>query len=97
MTKHNHLHHYRLGENGSFGTDHGHGGLAWLCGPHVQGGLYGNYPDLSQAIAPYTEWFAPFNAESTDFRSLFATIYERWFGVPSAPLLGGSFPLLGAL
>ncbi len=87
----------RLGENGSLGCDHGHGGVSFLIGSQVNGGVYGGYPDLSQATQPYTNWYAPFGANSIDFRSVYATILERWLGVPSAPILGQQFPLLGAL
>jgi uncharacterized protein (DUF1501 family) len=29
-----------------------------------------------------------------DFRSVYATVLERWWGVPSAATLGGPFPTL---
>ena len=29
---------------------------------------------------------------TTDFRSLYAGLLEKWLGVPSAPVLGDSFP-----
>jgi uncharacterized protein (DUF1501 family) len=87
----------RLGQNGSLGTDHGHGGVAFLAGQPVNGGLYGNFPDLSAATTPYNNYYPPFNSLSTDFRSLYATVLERALGTPHAPILGGTFPLLGAL
>ena len=87
----------RFGQNGSLGTDHGHGGVAFVAGEPVNAGLYGKYPDLSKATQPYANYYARFDQDSTDFRSLYATIVERWFGVPSAPVLGGTFPLLGLL
>ena len=87
----------RLGENGSLGTDHGHGGLAFLAGDPVNGGMFGKAPDLTKARTPYNKYYIPFDGLSTDFRSMYATVIERWFGVPSGPILGGSFPLLGAL
>ncbi|MCP3918486.1 MAG: DUF1501 domain-containing protein [bacterium] len=37
----------RIAENGSFGTDHGHGGVIWVMGGHVDGGrVYRNWPGL---------------------------------------------------
>jgi uncharacterized protein (DUF1501 family) len=32
-----------------------------------------------------------------DFRSLYATALEPWWGVPAAPVLGGRFPALELL
>lgn len=87
----------RFGENGSLGCEHGHGGVAFLAGGPVNAGLYGNYPDLNAAVTPYTTYYFPFNQLSTDFRSLYATVLERVLGTPHAPILGGTFPLLGAL
>lgn len=87
----------RLGQNGSLGTDHGHGGVAFLAGAPVNAGVYGNYPDLNAATTPYNNYYIPFNALSTDFRSLYATVLERVLGTSHVPILGGTFPLLGAL
>jgi uncharacterized protein (DUF1501 family) len=87
----------RIGENGSLGTDHGHGGLAFLAGQPVNAGVYGNYPNLGAAVPPYNNAYVPFNALSTDFRSLYATVIERVLGTNHVPILGGTFPLLGAL
>jgi uncharacterized protein (DUF1501 family) len=87
----------RFGENGALGTEHGHGGVAFLAGGPVNGGLYGNYPDLNAATTPYTNYYFRFDASTTDFRSLYATVLERALGTPHAPILGGTFPLLGAL
>jgi uncharacterized protein (DUF1501 family) len=33
----------------------------------------------------------------TDFRSVYATILERWMGRPSQQILRGTFPAIGAL
>jgi uncharacterized protein (DUF1501 family) len=87
----------RFGANGSIGTDHGHGGVAYVAGAPVKGGFYGTFPDLSKATTPYANYYPPFDATSTDFRSLYATVLERWLGVASTPILGAQFPLLGCL
>ena len=45
----------RLQENGSFGTDHGHGGAMLLLGGHVNGGqVHGQWPGLAagQLVGP---------------------------------------------
>jgi uncharacterized protein (DUF1501 family) len=87
----------RFGENGSLGTDHGHGGTAFLAGEPVTGGRYGTPPDLSAATSPYNRYYIPFDANSTDFRSMYATVLQNWFGVNHTPILNGTYPLLGAL
>ncbi|MCA8956505.1 MAG: DUF1501 domain-containing protein [Planctomycetes bacterium] len=87
----------RLGENGSLGTDHGHGGISFLAGEPITGGLYGTPPDLSQATTPYTSYYVPFNSLSTDFRHIYATIVEKWFGARQLDVLGATYPTLGML
>jgi uncharacterized protein (DUF1501 family) len=85
----------RVWENGSIGTDHGHGGVAFLAGDPVVGGEYGTFPDLNPATN--SQYYIPFNGLSTDFRSLYATVLENWLGVSHQAVLGSAFPLLGAL
>jgi uncharacterized protein (DUF1501 family) len=85
----------RCWENGSLGTEHGHGGVAFLAGAPVVGGEFGNYPDLTNATNG--QYYIPFDGLSTDFRSLYATVLDRWLGVSSVQVLGSQFPLLGAL
>jgi uncharacterized protein (DUF1501 family) len=34
---------------------------------------------------------------TTDFRSVYATVLERWLGRPSAPVLSGTFSTLPVL
>ncbi len=87
----------RVSENGALGTDHGHGGVAFLAGAPVNGGRYGLTPDLTAIQRPGESFYLPFDARSTDFRRVYATVLERWLQVPSAPILNGTFPLLGAL
>ena len=79
----------RVPENASRGTDHGEAAPVFLIGG-VKGGLYGNHPDLAQLNMGNL----PF---STDFRSVYATVIERWLGRPSAAIVGGSFSPLTAL
>ena len=78
----------RVHDNGS-GTDHGAGGLSFIIGDAVKGGLYGEYPSL--APGELDEGDLKFN---NDFRSTYATLIEKWMGLDSKPVVGGSFELL---
>lgn len=83
----------RVQENSS-GTDHGTAGLSFCVGRAVKGGLYGGYPDLTSLDANGNMKF------TTDFRSLYATVLDRWLGQATATtdsLLGTSYPRLGFL
>jgi uncharacterized protein (DUF1501 family) len=80
----------RVPENASRGTDHGEAAPVFLIGGGVKGGLYGQHPDLAQLNMGNL----PF---STDFRSVYATVIERWLGRPSAAIVGGTFSPLNAL
>ena len=78
----------RVHDNGS-GTDHGAGGLAFVIGDGVKGGLYGEYPSL--AADQLVEGDLKFN---NDFRGLYTTIVEDWLGLDAKPIVGGSFEKL---
>jgi len=79
----------RVHDNGS-GTDHGAGGVAFVVGDSVKGGLYGEYPSLEPS--KLLEGDLNFN---NDFRGLYATLMERWMGLDSKPIVNGSFEQLG--
>ncbi len=81
----------RVHDNGS-GTDHGAGGIAFVIGDAVKGGLYGEYPSL--APEKLVEGDLEYN---NDFRGTYATLIERWMGLDSKPIVGGSFEQLGFL
>jgi uncharacterized protein (DUF1501 family) len=78
----------RVHDNGS-GSDHGSGGLAFVVGDHVAGGLHGEYPSLE--ANKLLEGDLQFN---NDFRGLYSTILEDWMGMDAKPLVGGSFEKL---
>ena len=78
----------RVHDNGS-GTDHGSGGLAFVIGDTVKGGLYGEYPSLEPD--KLLDGDLQFN---NDFRGLYATIVEDWLGLDSKPIVNGSFEKL---
>jgi uncharacterized protein (DUF1501 family) len=75
----------RVHDNGS-GTDHGSGGAAFIIGDQVKGGLYGEYPSLE--ASKLLEGDLRFN---NDFRGLYTTILEDWFGLDAKPIVNGSF------
>lgn len=77
-------------ENGSNGTDHGTANAHFLAGGRVRGGLYGQAPQLERLENGNL-------AHAVDFRSLYATALERWWGVPSAGALGGRYAPLDVL
>ena len=78
----------RVRDNGS-GTDHGSGGLAFVVGDAVKGGLYGEYPSLK--VEDLLEGDLCFN---TDFRGVYATLAERWLELDAVPIVGGHFEQL---
>ncbi|HZA25867.1 MAG TPA: DUF1501 domain-containing protein, partial [Dehalococcoidia bacterium] len=78
----------RVHDNGS-GTDHGSGGIAFVVGDTVKGGLYGEYPSL--ASDKLLDGDLHFN---NDFRGLYATLLEDWLSLDSKPIVNGSFEKL---
>jgi uncharacterized protein (DUF1501 family) len=78
----------RVHENANGGTDHGTASEMFIAGAGVKGGLYGAYPsltDLDQGDLKY----------NTDFRSVYATMLDKWMGVDSERVLGNRFDDLG--
>ena len=76
----------RISDNGS-GTDHGAGGIAFVVGEHVKGGIYGEYPSLE----PSQQEEGGNLKYNMDFRSIYTTIVEDWFKMDAQPIVGGSF------
>ena len=77
----------RVKENGSAGTDHGAASVMFLAGGGVKGGVYGDYPSLTDLDDGDLRMH-------TDFRSVYATLLDKWLQTPSNPVLGGNFPHL---
>jgi uncharacterized protein (DUF1501 family) len=75
----------RIRDNGS-GTDHGSGGVAFVIGNAVQGGMYGEYPSLK--VEAQLEGDLHFN---NDFRCTYSTLLEQWLGLEPAPIVNGQF------
>ncbi len=76
----------RAMDNGS-GTDHGTGGVAFVIGDHVKGGLYGEYPSLeSNKLEDGGNL-----QHNVDFRSAYTTLLDRWMGLDAKAIIGGTF------
>jgi len=74
-------------ENGSQGTDHGHGNAFLVFGGRVHGGVTG---DLVESDLTMDEPNFAY-----DFRELYADLVETHLGVPSAPLFPEPFTRTG--
>jgi uncharacterized protein (DUF1501 family) len=72
-------------ENLSGGTDHGTANVHFALGGRVAGGFYGEAPALDRLGSDGNVGHA------IDFRAVYATVLERWWGVPSQPVLGGRY------
>jgi uncharacterized protein (DUF1501 family) len=75
----------RVEENGSLGTDHGTAAPMFILGNAVNKGIYGEPPVLNSldhsGNLNYT----------VDFRSVYATVLDRWVGASSKDVLGSTF------
>ena len=69
-------------ENGSLGTDHGAAGAGFLIGSQVKGQMLGEFPGLATGLDDDGNLKATF-----DFRSLYCSILEQWFGTDSETII----------
>jgi uncharacterized protein (DUF1501 family) len=74
----------RIRENRSRGTDHGTAAPLFLVGRNVVPGIVGGKPDLETTEDGDL-------VHTIDFRRVYASVLESWLGVPSVPILGGSW------
>lgn len=74
----------RAKENASSGTDHGAASVMFVAGGGVQGGIYGDYPSLTDLDDGDLKF-------QTDFRRVYATLLDKWVGSSSQNILGGQF------
>lgn len=81
----------RIKDNGS-GSDHGSGGVAFMIGGAVNGGLYGEYPSLVEAEQIEGDLRA-----NNDFRSVYTEILEDWLGLDAPSIVNGQFEKHGIL
>ena len=75
----------RVHDNGS-GTDHGAGGVAFVLGNRVKGGMYGEYPSLRAEDLQRGDL-----APNHDFRGFYSTVIEKWLGLDPVSVVGGTF------
>ena len=78
-------------ENQSGGTDHGTANVHFVAGGRVNGGLYGEPPQLTRLDGNGNLPFA------VDFRSMYATVIDKWWSGDSTRVLGSRFPTLDIL
>jgi uncharacterized protein (DUF1501 family) len=74
----------RVAENNGRGTDHGTAEPVFIVGAPVKGGIYGEYPSLSNLDQGDLKY-------GLDFRSIYATLIEGWLGGDSNKILNGKF------
>jgi uncharacterized protein (DUF1501 family) len=77
--------------NESHGTDHGTAAPHFVLGGRVKGGLYGPPPALDRLDGNGNLPFA------IDFRQMYATAIENWWGLPALSWMGGRQPTLPLL
>ena len=75
----------RVEENGSQGTDHGTAAPMFVLGNAINKGIFGEPSSLSSLDNSGNMKY------TTDFRSVYATVLDRWLGASSKDVLGGSF------
>lgn len=74
------------------GTDHGSQGPMFVIGGNVQGGVYGNHPNIDELALDdegntvYTQ--NANNFRSTDFRDVYGTILKHWVNLSPAVVQG---------
>ena len=78
-------------ENQSNGTDHGTAAAHLVIGGKVRGGLYGQAPELNRLDDNGNLPFA------VDFRSMYATVIDNWWGLDSSKILQGKFKAVDVL
>lgn len=69
-------------ENGNGGTDHGHGNVMWLLGGNIRGGIYGDFPGLSNNQL----YEGRDLAVTTDFRDVIATVLQSHMNLDKAKI-----------
>lgn len=79
------------------GTDHGSQGPMFVIGGTVNGGLYGNHPNIEEAALDdngntvYSQDGGN-GYRSTDFRDVYGTILNRWLNMPVPTITASILP-----
>ncbi len=81
----------RARQNSSGGTDHGTAAPHFITGGAVRGGLYGKAPDLNRLDGNQNVLY------TTDFRQIYTTVAQQWWGVNSDVVVHGRFDQLNFL
>jgi uncharacterized protein (DUF1501 family) len=80
-------------ENGSQGTYHGTAASLLMLGPGVKPGIHGQHPSLTDVTGGGGNWLK----HTWDFRSVYATVLEKWLGIGSDPVLGEKFDFVDCI
>ncbi len=59
----------------------------FVLGGRVRGGFHGGFPSLTDLVNGDLQ-------HTVDFRSVYATVLEKWLGAESSGILGGTFPVV---
>jgi uncharacterized protein (DUF1501 family) len=78
----------RAKQNSSGGTDHGTAAPHFIAGGAVRGGLYGKAPDLNRLDANQNVLY------TTDFRQIYTSVAQQWWGVNAESVVRGKFDAL---
>jgi uncharacterized protein (DUF1501 family) len=74
----------RRPEQNDSGTDHGAAGCAFVIGSHAKGRQVGEFPGLA-SLDDGDNLVA-----TADFRGVYCSLLEQWFGVDAAPIIPGA-------
>ena len=77
-------------EQNDNGTDHGTHGPAFVIGGAVNGGIYGNHPDIGTLDSKGNTIYSQNDADSfrsTDFRDVFGTILRHWLNLADPEII----------
>ena len=78
----------RARQNSSGGSDHGTAAPHFITGGAVRGGLYGQAPDLNRLDGNQNVLY------TTDFRQIYTTVAQQWWGVNAEAVVRGKFDAL---
>ena len=74
----------RVSENNGRGTDHGTAAPVYVIGSKVRGGVYGDAPNLVSLDEGDLKY-------KIDFRTVYATLLDRWLAADSKEVLGAKY------